>query len=306
MKTAPFIPQFDLYGEPVGPDRPAFVHIETIPDRSALHDWEIKPHRHSHFHQLLLLDRGVAETSIDGENRTIIGPALVIVPPGIVHGFRFDPGVDGQVLTLSTDFGHRIFGADDPLQDLLGASHVVAIAGTLQRKLAWLSAEMLLAQADVEHQRPALLLALAESLLRMVAPSARAARDAGNDDTRAARFHALVEQHYREQQPLVFYASALGVTLRTLSRFTQARHGCSPKEFLHRRLALEARRLILYTNASGVQVAAALGFDDPSYFSRFYLRMTGNRPRQDLEERQRALPRHIVAARTRSRTKAAA
>ncbi|KAJ8137372.1 hypothetical protein OY671_009415, partial [Metschnikowia pulcherrima] len=46
-------------------------------------------------------------------------------------------------------------------------------------------------------------------------------------------------------------------------------------EVVHRRLALEARRSSRYTNASAVQVAAESGFDDPSYFSRFYRRMTG-------------------------------
>jgi len=50
---------------------------------------------------------------------------------------------------------------------------------------------------------------------------------------------------------------------------------------LHRRLATEARRLLRYTGASAAQIAAELGFEDPSYFSRFYLRMTGKRPGEE-------------------------
>ena len=79
-------------------------------------------------------------------------------------------------------------------------------------------------------------------------------------------FRHLVELHYREHRPLDFYAGALGMTRRTLSRLTAAGLDCSPMEVVHRRLALEARRLLRYTNASAVQVAAELGFDDPSYF----------------------------------------
>lgn len=71
------------------------------------------------------------------------------------------------------------------------------------------------------------------------------------------------------------------MTRRTLSRLTAVGLDCSPMEVVHRRLALEARRLLRYTNASAVQVAAELGFDDPSYFSRFYRRMTGVRPGED-------------------------
>jgi AraC family transcriptional activator of pobA len=52
-------------------------------------------------------------------------------------------------------------------------------------------------------------------------------------------------------------------------------------DVVHRRLVSEARRLLRYTNATAAQVAAELGFDDPSYFSRFYLRLTGRRPAQE-------------------------
>jgi AraC family transcriptional regulator, transcriptional activator of pobA len=71
------------------------------------------------------------------------------------------------------------------------------------------------------------------------------------------------------------------MTRRTLSRMTAAGLGCSPMDVIHRRMALEAHRLLSFTNATAAQVAAELGFDDPSYFSRFYQRMTGRRPSED-------------------------
>jgi AraC family transcriptional activator of pobA len=91
----------------------------------------------------------------------------------------------------------------------------------------------------------------------------------------------LVEAHYREHRDLDYYAEALGLTRRSLSRLTADRLGCSPITVLHRRLATEARRLLRYTGASAAQIAAELGFEDPSYFSRFYLRMTGRRPGEE-------------------------
>jgi AraC family transcriptional activator of pobA len=36
--------------------------------------------------------------------------------------------------------------------------------------------------------------------------------------------------------------------------------------------------MLLYTNESSARIATALGFDDPSYFSRFFLRETGETP----------------------------
>ena len=139
-------------------------------------------------------------------------------------------------------------------------------------------------QLEWQQQEP-LFLALAESLIRtLIVP--RGHDDAGEgasprDDQRLTRLRQLVELHYRQHRDLDFYADALGLTRRTLSRLTSAQLGCTPMDLVHRRLALEAQRLLRFTNASATQVATELGFDDPSYFSRFYLRMTGKRPGQE-------------------------
>jgi len=137
----------------------------------------------------------------------------------------------------------------------------------------------------------ALHLALAESLARLLAAHAAPLADL-ETDARVDRFRALVERHFREHRPLDFYAAQLGLTRRTLARLTAARLGASPKQVIDQRLAAEARRLLHYTNAGAAQVAAELGFDDPSWFSRFYLRTTGQRP--SIDKRQ-TLPTDLQA-----------
>ena len=48
---------------------------------------------------------------------------------------------------------------------------------------------------------------------------------------------------------------------------------------LDQRAMLEAQRLLLYTELSVTQVAYAIGFEDPAYFSRFFTRHAGRTPR---------------------------
>ena len=50
---------FNLFGESA--HLPDILHCETIAARSALHDWELAPHRHDRLHQLLLLAAGRAQ-----------------------------------------------------------------------------------------------------------------------------------------------------------------------------------------------------------------------------------------------------
>lgn len=274
------IPRYALYGEGNAAVPGGFAHIETIAERSALHDWEIGIHRHDHFVQVLLVEEGQASVTLDGDTTGLEGPGRVIVPAAAVHGFRFRQGTRGFVLTLSTDFSTRAAGAGDPLLAMLARGGIAQLSDEAAARALWLAREMLSLQQQWQQQDP-LFLALAESLVRTLGRDEGAVDAPMRDDQRLTRFRQLIELHFRQHRDLDFYAGALGLTRRTLSRLTAARLGCSPMDLIHRRLALEAQRLLRYTNATATQVAAELGFDDPSYFSRFYLRMTGKRPGEE-------------------------
>ena len=56
--SAAAVPVFKLYGETAVWPTPDLLHCESIPERSRLHDWEIKPHRHGDLVQLLYLQGG--------------------------------------------------------------------------------------------------------------------------------------------------------------------------------------------------------------------------------------------------------
>ncbi|MBA4355189.1 MAG: AraC family transcriptional regulator [Novosphingobium sp.] len=274
------IPTYALYGEGAGIAPGGFAHIETIAERSTLHDWEIAVHRHDHFVQVLLVEEGHAEVTLDGAAEGLEGPGRVIVPASAVHGFRFRQGTRGFVLTLSTDFSTRATGPADPLLAALSQGGLAPLPPLAQARAFWLAREMLDLQQQWQEQDP-LFLALAEALIRTLANAEPAADPQARTDRRLDRFRQLVELHYRQHRSLDFYAQSLGLTRRTLSRLTTAQLGCTPMDLIHRRLALEAHRLLRFTNATAAQVAGELGFDDPSYFSRFYQRMTGRRPAED-------------------------
>jgi AraC family transcriptional activator of pobA len=50
-------------------------------------------------------------------------------------------------------------------------------------------------------------------------------------------------------------------------------------QIVHARLLLEAKRQLLYTSEPVSEIAYALGFDDPAYFTRFFSQRTGVSPR---------------------------
>lgn len=278
MNRPAIIPTYMLYGEPNDENPPGFAHIETIAERSALHDWEIAPHRHSHSTQVLLLNEGSVTVILDGTSVDLTGPGYVAIPAGAVHGFRFSPGARGYVLTLGEDFSARTQSDTDPLRRLLThGGHSQLTADTARR--AEILAGELLQLASAWQTQARLFHALAEALLRALPVEADLEPMSG--DPRLSLFRHLVETHLREQRPVAFYARSLDITERSLTRLCRKHLQCTPHEIINQRCAIEARRLLRYTNANVTQVANELGFIDPSYFSRFYLRMTGRRPQAE-------------------------
>jgi AraC family transcriptional activator of pobA len=94
-----------------------------------------------------------------------------------------------------------------------------------------------------------------------------------------ARFSELVERRFRDDQSVSDFASALHVSESRLRSVCLAATGQSPIQLIHARILLEAKRQLHYTDNPINEIAFALGFDDPAYFTRFFTRLSGASPR---------------------------
>ncbi|MFI2437510.1 helix-turn-helix transcriptional regulator [Streptomyces sp. NPDC018693] len=92
------------------------------------------------------------------------------------------------------------------------------------------------------------------------------------------RFRSAVERDFASVRRVEEYAHALGYSARTLSRATLAADGVTAKEFIDRRVLLEAKRLLAHSDQSAARIAARLGFSSTTNFSKFFHRHTGKSP----------------------------
>lgn len=283
------IPFYSLYGEGEGATDPGFAHIETIPSRSHLHNWRIAPHSHPLLLQILLLRRSLAEVTIDGETIRIAGPAAISVPPGFTHGFRFDPQVKGDVLSVCPALLASRGETDAEAEALTRTLHewpaILPLDSESAGAAAMLARQLSRECAERRAGGTAMAMWIVRSLLLLLARRhAELELEKHPSSSRTipfARFRALVERHFREQHGLGFYAAELGLTERSLNRLATRGTGRSAKAYLTERLVLEARRQLAYTTFPVATIAYELGFDDPSYFSRFYRKATGRLPSED-------------------------
>jgi AraC family transcriptional regulator, transcriptional activator of pobA len=302
MPTASPIPVFKLYGETRHWPTPDLLHCESIPERSALHDWHIRPHRHADLVHLLHVSRGRVDLELEGTRHPLEGPLVIVVPSMSIHGFRFSPDVDGHIITLARPLVDHLAEMASSAGALLQHAGFHGLQGSGSgRRIA-----TLVAQIDEEYRQPApgrarLLEALIQALVvelsrqQVVAgPGAKAPashHDRGHQHLE--NYQALIEAQFRRQPSVEQFAAQLGMSSAHLNTLCRRLADRSALQLLHERLLLEAKRQLTYTNMTISQIADSLGFSEPAYFTRFFKRNTGLSPR-DFRLRQHAseAPKH--------------
>lgn len=278
MRTAapaPAIRIYNLFGE--AGDLPDVVHCETIASRSALHDWTLAVHRHARLHQVLLIERGGGEATLDGRVVPLKPMQIVNVPVGHVHGFRFVPGTQGWVLTIAAEILDETLLAAEGLRGVLSRSAVVRGTPQIRATMKQIFAE----HAARDFGRAHVLRALSAAMIGLVARAltSESGASSSSESNLFRRFEALLEQHHLERWTVADYANALAITPTHLNRVTRAATGDTASHLILNRLVREARRNLVYTNLPVSTIAYALGFEDPAYFSRVYAAATGLSPR---------------------------
>ena len=281
LQAQEFFPSFQLYGEPGRVDLPDLVHVEPLKDRSRLHDWNIKPHRHSALLQIFSFS--TTDVSIQWVNRwqALSQPTILMIPPGVVHGFRFSPAIEGTVTTIPTELIQAFEEAADTFEAPILIPMKVHGHSSLINFLDQLTNEYRARRPGRSQAIRALIdlcltwiLRAADNPLEEEVSALRPSRS----EKRLATFFDLVEENYCGDWGPSKYADKIGVSTAQLTRDCRSLDGRSPLEIIHDRLLKQANRKLAYTQWSIAQISDALGFSDVGYFSRFYKRKTGKTP----------------------------
>jgi AraC family transcriptional regulator, transcriptional activator of pobA len=106
-----------------------------------------------------------------------------------------------------------------------------------------------------------------------------------NDEPSADRmllknFRQLIDEQYTELHDVAAYADQLNISAGHLGEVIKQQSGKTAIELIHERVVLEAQRLLFHTDLSIKEIAWQLGFEDASYFNRFFKRLIAETPMQ--------------------------
>jgi AraC family transcriptional activator of pobA len=246
-----------------------------------------EPHRHD-YHELIWVRSGRGQHRLDGRPYPVRPHTVTVIGRGQVHVFERGEDLDGAVVRFREEaLGGGAEGTrrGTPAWLLAGrGGRTVAVppgeAPRLDALVDALGAEA--ARPPDEHSAEVQRHLLATALLWI-----ERWYDASRTERRAAddlevqlhrRFTRRLEEDFARHHDAAHYADALGVPPAALSRALTQVTGRATKDLILDRVMLEAARLLRFTDLTVGEVAHAVGFDDPLYFSRAFKRRHDEAP----------------------------
>ena len=289
------LPLFHLYGDPPDDSAFDFIHIETIASRSSLHEWTIRAHRHRNLFQILLIEKGGGEMSFETATVPFSAPATILVPATTAHGFRFKPQVtDGWVVSFTEDVADALGDqsgealarlkavAADPIVPLASAAEAKRLSALCRD----LDEEASLAREGFRLAMRGLLALIAIEVVRLSVSRARTgAVTLAPADARVDELRRLIDEHFRKERLISFYAEKLAMTADRLNDHVKRATGVTAGHLIRQRVLTEAKRQLVFTNQAIHEIAYDLAFSDPSHFTRFFRKQTGTTPQAFREGR---------------------
>ncbi|WP_405731733.1 AraC family transcriptional regulator [Streptomyces sp. NBC_00028] len=262
---------------------PAGVEVLRLADlRHRMPVERLTAPRRPDFHHLVTLSSGTLRHTVDFTAYALEPGAWLWVRPGQVHQWGDLTHADGTLILFRQEFLDPATAAGARTED----RHAMVLRRPLPDDEAALrlAADHLttefhaLGRLPLEIHTAALRHLLAVLVLRLAHLTEPAGRPAPEPDATYLRFRDAVEQDFTRTRRVEDYARALGYSTRTLSRATLAAAGLGAKEFIDRRVVLEAKRLLAHGDRTATSIAGHLGFASATHFSKYFHQRTGQTP----------------------------
>lgn len=244
-----------------------------------------EPHR-LEFYDILLLTAGEGAFQLDDRVYRVAPATVLFTSPGQARRWVGARGVDGLCLFFPGEFLEEFFNDPLFLQRLqffhrhragLSLELEEGQARWLGERLERMRGELAALRGDSAHLLRAILYEVLITLNRWYAAAHSSAADTETSPV-VFRFLQLIEQHHRTDHRVAAYSRWLGITSGHLNELSKQYLGQSASAVIRSRLVVEAKRLLLYSDQTASQAGYELGFEDPSYFGRFFKRYVGSSP----------------------------
>jgi AraC family transcriptional regulator, transcriptional activator of pobA len=237
-------------------------------------------HRHDFFY-MLVLKKGMGKHEIDFTAYEVCDHSVFFMRPGQVHQLSLKAVSTGYLVAFKTDF---YYSHDKVSSQLLRkASNMNSYYPNADsfKKLLSILTDIFREYTDKEEKYQDVIKANLDILFIELARQQNrnlSKKVIPYTQERLEEFLGLLETHIADHKQVSQYADMLNLTPYQLNAITKTTLGKTCSELINEYIILESKRYLLATSNQVNQIADHLGYEDVSYFIRFFKKQTGYTP----------------------------
>lgn len=241
-----------------------------------LNDVARAPHRDDHY-MFIIQQKGTFLWELDFQQIKLTGAAICYVAPGQVHHYLQQKDCVGWFVFIETALIPTMY------RDIFH-THLNSRQFALKQKdnelFSFLPVMEKLLENNTSPFQDNIIESLTSSLAGLVATTILSTQSViglagGQKYKTVTHFKQLVQKLYRTKKQVKDYAALLHITPLYLNEISKQITGFAASYWIHQAIILEARRLLYYSDLDIKQIAFDLGYEDHTYFSRFFKTHTG-------------------------------
>jgi AraC family transcriptional activator of pobA len=258
-------------------------YVNTFKEHLKNHSFVEEPHRHDSY-LMVFFTKGSGLHEVDFDQFGIKRGSLFVLQPGQMHHWNLSEDVEGFVIIFSQElynlyFGQKKINDYNFYHSIYNRPEMVFEEREIPKILPYFD---LLIQENNQSNKYQLdkLLNLLDCIHIEVARkySETYSHQAHSYNIKINTFESLLEAYFRTEKLPSFYAEKLNITLKHLNRICNEILQKTATEVITDRVILEIKRMLMDKQLAVNEVAFKVGYEDYSYFSRFFKKQTGMSP----------------------------
>lgn len=243
-------------------------------------------HRHNYY-MLFFCTHGTGKHLVDFEEHDIRAGQIIAMHPGQIHAWMEDKDLRGYLIFFTTAFFHMRYH-NNVLLDFpffstdCRSPHIDIPKDQIAHKNSLFDCmlkEFEKKESDyLKALRSYLNIILVEAKRIFETDLQRQQQKDKNSYLIVRNFERLINEHFSRKHKVKDYAELLLLTPNYLNAISNKITGKPAGELIRSRIMLEAKRLLLHESLTVAEIGNKLGFEDNSYFSRFFKKYEGTSP----------------------------
>ena len=261
-------------------------YANTFPDHLQQHAHLIlAPHRHV-FYLSVLFTKGSGIHEIDFNSYDIVPGSVFMLFPGQVHSWEVSKDIDGYIFFHEREFYSLNF-THEKVENYPFFSSTENTPLIILKNEEVPGIEIRFREIVTEYRNRhlmgfqkicSLLNLLYIDLSRIYLPVAQRAKQNETQLMQVRRLEVLVENNFRGIKYPTQYAQMMFMSEKNLNRICKITFNKTTSDVIVDRIVLEAKRMLVHSKLSVIQISAELGYIDDSYFVRVFKKRTGETP----------------------------